>query len=136
MNKMAVIRIKRSGVWDYFAVDVMDDSKVSCLLCPSIVPRGRKEVKNYNTTNMRRHLEINHENEFATLIAKEKELAKEKDKTNSTGTSNQPTIIDSLMKSQPFPFEHPRAKEITKKVGEMIALDSEPFSIVHHTGFT
>jgi len=123
-------------VWDYFVVDVMDDSKVSCLLCPAIVPRGGKEVKNYNITNMRCHLEINHEDEFATLIVKEKELAKEKDKTSSTGTSSQPTIIDLLMKSQPFPFEQPRAKEITKKVGEMIAVDSEPFSVVHHTGFT
>jgi len=108
----------------------MDDSKVSCLLCPAIVPRGGKEVKNYNTTNMRCHLEINHKDEFATLIAKEK------DKTSSTGTSSQPTIIDLLMKSQLFLFERHREKEITKKVGEMIAIDGEPFSIVHHTGFT
>ena len=138
-NKMAVVRIKRSGVWDYFAVNVTDDSKVSCLLCPAIIPRGGKEAKGYSTSNMRRHLESKHGDEYATLVAKEKELTKEKDgnnKTSSAGSSSQPTIIDALMKSQPFSFDHPRAKEITKKVGEMIALDSEPFNVVNHTGFS
>ena len=38
------------------------------------------------------------------------------------------------MKSQPFSFDHPRAKEISKRIGEMIALDNEPFTIVGHTG--
>ena len=51
-NKMAVVRPKRSGVWDYFAVNVTDDSKVSCLLCLAIIPIGGKETKNYNTTNV------------------------------------------------------------------------------------
>ena len=78
-NKMAVVQPKRSGVWDYFVVNVTDDSKVSCLLCPA-------------------------------LTAKEKELEREKDKTTSIGSSNQPTIIDTLMKSQPFLFDHPELK--------------------------
>ena len=69
-------------------VNVTDDSKVSCLLCPAIIPRGRKETKNYNTTNMWCHLETKHEDKFATLTAKEKELEREKDKTTSVGSSS------------------------------------------------
>ena len=77
-NKVAVVRPKRSGVRDYFAVNVTDDSKVSCLLCPAIITRGGKEMKNYNTTNMRCHLETQREDEFTTLTAKEKELERER----------------------------------------------------------
>jgi len=75
---MAVVRPKRSGVWDYFAANVTDDSKVSCKLCQASISRGWKEMKNYNTTNMRRHLETKHEVEFAALLTKEKELDKDK----------------------------------------------------------
>ena len=63
-------------------------------------------------------------------------MVKEKDKTSTAESSTQPTIIESFTKCQPFSFDHPRAKACTKKVGEMIALDSEPFNVVHHTGFT
>jgi len=133
---MAVVRPKRSGVWDYFAVNVMDDSKVSCKLCQANISRGGKEMKNYNTTNMRRHLETKHEVELAALLTKEKELDKDKVISGSVRSSNQPTITGTFMKSQLFSFDHPRVKEIAKKVGEIIALDSEPFNIVHHNGFT
>ena len=126
-NKIAIVRPKRSGVWDYFAVNVTDDSKVSCLLCPAIIPRGRKETKNYNTTNMRHHLETKHEDEFATLTAKEKELERKKDKTTSVGSSSQPMIIDTSMKSQPFLFDHSRAKEITTIVESFRATIPTPF---------
>jgi len=104
----------------------------------ALIPRGGKEMKSYNTSNMRCHLETNYKekDEFATPIAKEKELVKEKDEMSSTGSSTQPTIIHSLMKSQLFSFEHLRAKGIKMKVGEMIVLDSEPSNIAHHTGFT
>ena len=65
-----------------------------------------------------------------------KQLAQEKEH-NSLGISgsNQPTLIDALARSQPLAFDHPRAKEISKKIGEMIALDNEPFSVVNHIGF-
>jgi len=117
-------------------VNVTDNSKVSCKLCDASISRSGKEMKSYNTTNMRCHLETKHEAEFAALLMKEKELEKEKVTSGSVGSSNQPTVIGTLMKSQPFLFDHPRAKEITKKVSEMIATDSEPFNIVLHTGFT
>ena len=44
--------------------------------------------------------------------------------------------MESFTKSQPLAFDNPRAKEITRRIGEMIALDNEPFTVVGHTGFS
>ena len=131
--KMAA-RIKRSAVWEYFILHVTDESKASCSLCSAVISRGGKEVKNFNTSNMRYHLETKHPNEYKRLEAKEKELSQAKER-NSLGGSNQPTLLELFVRSQPLAFDHPRAKEITKRIGEMIALDNEPFTIVDHIGF-
>jgi len=45
-------------------------------------------MKNYNTTNMRCHLETKHEVEFATLLTKEKELDKDKVTSGSVGSND------------------------------------------------
>ena len=97
-------RVKRSAVWDYFMINVADETKVSCSLCPADVPRGGKDVKSYNTSNMCRHLETKHPDEFSQLQAKEKE-EKERGKSSSSsisGSSDQPIIMESFTKSQPL----------------------------------
>ena len=85
---------------------------------------------------MRHHLETKHPDDYKELEAKEKQLAQEK-QCNSLGSSgsNQPTLMDVFVRSQPLAFDHPRAKEISKRIGEMIAIDSEPFTVVNHIGF-
>ena len=123
-------RVKRSRVWEYFVLQVTDDSKVPCSLCNAVVFRGGKDTKNFNASNMRYHLKTKHSDEYKQLAVKEKELSKEK-----VGGSNQPTLLECFVKSQPIVFDHPRAKEITKRIGEMMALDNEPFTMVNHIGF-
>ena len=71
-------RVKRSGVWEYFVLQVTDDSKVSCSLCNAVISRGGKYTKNFNTSNMRYHPKTKHPDEYKQLAAKEKELSKEK----------------------------------------------------------
>ena len=95
------------------------------MVCGIVKPAFLEVAKSYNTSNMRHHLETKHQDECTTLIAKEKELAKEKesDKTSSVG-STQPTLFESLFKMQPFSFDHPRVKGITKQLAEIIALDT------------
>ena len=131
-------RAKRSAMWNYFVINVADESKVSCSLCPVDVPRGGKMLRD-NTSNMRCHLETKHPEEFSQLQAKKKE-EKERGKTSNSlsicGSSDQLTIIESFTKTQPLAFDNPRAKEITRRIGEMIVLDSEPFTVVSHTGFS
>ena len=86
---------------------------------------------------MRCHLEVRHPDEFSHLQAKEKD---QKSASSSSSLCDRPsdqlTVTECLMKSQPLAFDSPRAKEITRRIGEMIALDNEPFNVVNHTGFT
>ena len=44
-------------------------------------------------------------------------------------------LNEAFARLQPLPFDHPRAKEISKRIGEMIVLDNEPFTVVNHIGF-
>ena len=128
-----VTRLKRSGEWEYFVLQVTDDSKVSCSLCNAVISRGGKDTKNFNTSNMRYHLETKHPNEYKQLTAKDKESSR--GKVGGSRGSNQPTLLDSFKKSQPLAFDHPRAKIITKRISEMMALDNEPFTMINHIGF-
>jgi len=101
-------------VRDYFAVNIIDDSKVSCLICEVSIPRGGKEAKNCNAHYICHHLETKHQGEFATLMAKEKEQVIEKEKASSVGSSTQPTLFKSLFKTQPFSFDRFRTKKKLK----------------------
>ena len=58
-------------MWEYFTLNVTDESKVSCFVCATIVSRDRKETKNFNTTNMQHHLETKHLEDYKELEAKE-----------------------------------------------------------------
>ena len=39
----------------YFTLNLSDESKESCSVCAAVVSRGGKEMKNFNTSNMRYH---------------------------------------------------------------------------------
>lgn len=56
----------------------MDESKDICSICKTVVSRGGKAAKSYNTTNLRKHLEVKHPEEHRRLEASEKEAAKVK----------------------------------------------------------
>ena len=68
-----------------------------------------------------------HPEEYWRLEAKEQEASK---------ANRQMTTAESIQKAQTYAFDHPRAREIYKHIGEMIAVDSEPFTLVDHIGFT
>ena len=56
----------------------------------------------------------------------------------SEGSSNskQVSLEVILERQQKMAFDHPRARHITKLVGDMIAVDNQPFSVVSDVGFT
>ncbi|KAJ8896413.1 hypothetical protein PR048_001757 [Dryococelus australis] len=55
-----------SHVWQYFSKLNSDESKVKCKLCSLILSRGGKNLRHYNTTNMSKHLLLNHRHAVAT----------------------------------------------------------------------
>ena len=85
---------------------------------------------------MYHHLESKNPDKYKQFKAKEKELDQEEECSSLDGSwSNQPTFVESSIRSQSLSFDHLRTKKISKIIGEMIVLDNETFTVVYHTGF-
>ena len=125
---------KRSGVWRYFSVSVTDESKAVCNECSEKVARGGSSAKSYTTTNLKRHLP-----QYTELLKSEKTKSADNHdslyRSPSPCHSSQSTIDRCFQLSKPYDKSHPEARKITLLIGEMMALDFQPFSIVEDTGF-
>lgn len=102
-----------------------------CNVCKEKISRGGSKVKNFNTTNLIRHLKNHHSaqhGEFAKLTA---ENEKKKGEKTPQRLLTQPTLESTHAYSR----DSGKAKAITKKVMEFIALDDQPFSVVEDVGF-
>ena len=99
--------------------------------CKEKVSRGGKHPKSFNTSNLRKHLE-GHEDKFKDYIEQEK---KRQELSSNKGSYKQVTLEALTEKRKPYAADHPRAKVITQRIAEMIAVDLQPFSIVGNVGF-
>ena len=131
----------RSPVWEFYCLS--EDTKYAiCKTCNMLVSRGGGTTKSYNTTNLVAHLKANHADEYAkftelkTKKDSERETAR-KDRTRSGGIGGlrQLTLHGSKERVQQWDINDTRAVSIHKKLGEMIALDCQPVSIVEDIGF-
>ena len=77
----------------------------------------------------RKHLLMKHPEQHTALQQKEKEQAQAK--TKLLAGKKQPTIAKVLDSRKLYAFDHPRARQIHRLLGEMIAVNNELFSIVH-----
>ncbi|XP_039617396.1 E3 SUMO-protein ligase ZBED1-like [Polypterus senegalus] len=114
----------KSDVWKHFSFSlkrnekgekVTDNENTVCRHCQTVV-----KYKSGNTTNMRSHL-LNHHPE------------KLREDTRSKIKSGQKTIKEPFTTS--LPHNSARAQEITRCIGEYIAKDLRPFSVVDNEGF-
>lgn len=118
-----------SAVWSFFTVSKDNNRIAICNTCKGEVMRGGCRVKSFNTTNLITHLK-NH-----PVVHKEyEELATSKQLKTATAAVGSP-IQQALDKTKKFAKDSAKAKSITSKVMEMIALDDQPFSIVEDRGF-
>ena len=126
-------RKKRSAIWSFFVVDKEDKSKAVCLTCEEKISRGGKQPKSFNTTNLRKHLEHTkgHEDKYKEYIEQEK-----KRQELLSGKGYKQVTLEALAeKRKPYAADHPRAKAITERIAEMMAVDLQPFSMVDDIGF-
>ena len=123
-------RPKKSYIWDHFTVSGLDESKATCVHCQQSVSRGGKTCKAYNTSNLRKHLNWKHQEQYTALQQAEKDQ-----KLVEELSCKQPTIVEALENVNSYTFDHPRSRKITRLVWEMIAIDNEPFNVVNHVGF-
>ena len=140
---------EKSNVWDFFKVLENDVSKAQCLLCTQskvVVSRGGTKSKQFTTTNMRNHIRSKHPLDFQALFAKDEEKAQKRahevdeyhGETSGSARKtmkNQTSIQTSFDKARIWDINSGPARKITQLIGEMMALDNQPFMVVEDFGF-
>ena len=67
LTSEAIERKKKSVIWMFFSVHKEDKSKAICLTCKEKVSRGGSNPKNFNTTNLRKHLQ-SHRDKYKEFV--------------------------------------------------------------------
>ena len=128
---------RSSDIWQYFDVSAVDVTRVNCKLCNASLSRGGTGKKaSFNTSNLRKHLRCTHDDKWQEILQKEEAAAsvKKADIPPPTPTSHQPTLAATLDRKRPWDFDDANSRRIHRLIGEMIALDSQPFNIMNNEG--
>lgn len=151
----------KSVIWLLCSLVEGDKSKVKCNICGKIYSRGGKLQRAFNTSNIKKHLK-SHKAEWSEACAKYEKQNKQSapppvstylnsmtkklrleastsasstaDTINLPSTSQQ-TLEQCYETKKIWDINDSRSKSIHFKIGEMIALDCQPFSIVEDLGF-
>ena len=131
----------RSPVWEFFSI--AEDTKFAkCKNCTELVARGGDNTKSFNTTNLVHHLKTKHSEEFSQLLEMKKKkesereiIRKERSQKKTMTGLRQLTLQKREDQTTAWNINDPRACIIHKKLAEMIAIDSQPVSIVEDVGF-
>ncbi|KAJ8332474.1 hypothetical protein SKAU_G00426470 [Synaphobranchus kaupii] len=92
--------------------------------------RGGVTTHSFNTTNLITHLKSRHPDHYDEFVKNN-----EKKPPAAAKNSRQQPLLQSFDKGRKYNHDHPRAKGITRKLMECIALDNQPFSLVEDVGF-
>ena len=115
-------RPKKSYIWDHFTVSGLDESKATCVHCQQSVSRGGKTSKAYNTSNLRKHLNWKHQEQYTALQQAEKDQ-----KLVEELSCKQPTIVEALENVKPYTFDHPRSRKDREHTWPILALMSTKY---------
>ena len=122
---------KCSPIWDYFVVK--EDSRfVECNKCHLSISRGGTTTKTFNTSNLIQHLRSKHINDFKKYEEAQEEKSAQRKESNQRKQLTLEVMQDRV---KMWSGSDPRAKKLTYRVAEMVALDCQPLSIVEDTGF-
>ncbi|CAG5054202.1 unnamed protein product [Parnassius apollo] len=142
---------KKSRVWTFFDDVEREPTKVKCNQCQGIISRGGQGRK-ANTTSMTNHIKYKHNELMPQLAGSIKSSSNEVHLSSRSQSQPEPfsptpvpstsargevyiqqTIQDSVMVQ--WSLQDSRSREISVAIGEMIALDNQPLSIVENSGF-
>lgn len=127
---------KKSPIWEFFTV-AEDSGLAKCKVCEIEIPRGGQSTKSFTTTNLVHHLKTKHSEDYAQYNRlKADSDGKQNENTSSKGKGlRQVSLQQTAELRKLWNINDPRGKRIHSKVGEMIAIDCQPVSIVDHKGF-
>ena len=114
-----------SGIWKHFSVNPANESKACCKTCEESISRGGGSTKSYNTSNLCKHLMTKHPEQYTVLQKEAEEQAQAK--AELLASKKQPTIAQVLESGKPYAFDHPRAQQIHRLIGELITSRSALF---------
>ena len=138
-NVSKTVSKRRSLIWDYFVINPEDEKNAICNVCEEVISRGGASTKNFNTSNLRYHLKREHRGKYDELEVKEAERSDQREAEDTTKRRKtdirQLTLAEVKENKESWTYDHPQHKKITNWIAEMMALDSQPFSIVEDAGF-
>ena len=135
VNMAAAVKRTRSPVWIYFSV--CENTKFAkCKVCSKEVSRGGNTAKSYITTNLKSHLK-KHPDVYKECLSKEEDATRDSVAVSSASQGGvQLTLHQSIAHTRLWDINDPKGQAVHRKVGEMIALDFQPLSIVDDRGFS
>ncbi|KAF9409281.1 hypothetical protein HW555_011316 [Spodoptera exigua] len=125
-------------------IDKEEAKYAICLICKLKVSRGG-EGKKAGTSCMKNHLKAKHPDKFSEIYGGSSSCVVPAISTSSTAstctTASQPslqkqlTLAETVERKQYWGINDSKSQEFHYLIGEMIALDNEPLSIVDRVGF-
>ena len=119
-----------------------DKKFAKCNECAELVSQGGHSSKTFNTTNLVSHLNVNHpviDNSFCRIKenkdSQRQGAMRERVQSGGFAALRQLTLEGSQDRVKVWDINDPRATTIHRKLGEMIALDYQPISMVEDVGF-
>lgn len=126
MPKNPPKRGHKAPVWTYME-KLEAEGLILCLIC--------KDKLKYTggTSNMNKHLRTRHPLEFAEMI--EETTQESVEKLPRTPATVQPTLMQTINKTQAYKDDSSKKQELDQLVVRMIVKDLQPLSVVENDGF-
>ena len=122
---------KWSVIWEFF--QCFKDTKYAiCNTFQMKVSRGGGSMNSYTTTNLVSHL-IKHPDVNKQYI--ERKSVQEAPPMKETRKRKQLSLEKTQELSKPWDIHDARSQRVHKRIGEMLAIDCQPLSVVEDVGF-
>ncbi|CAG4931464.1 unnamed protein product [Parnassius apollo] len=138
---------KKSPIGEYYEICSENNKLAQCLLCSIKISRGG-EGKKATTTSLKNHLKTKHADQYAALINVPTTSGSNMGGTFTStdakmpaepGTSRskerQLTLKETSERKLLWDINDPKSINYHYLIGEIIALDNEPLSLVERVGF-
>ena len=112
----------------------MDTRYAVCNECKTSEASGGKSTKTFNTTHLLYHLQTKHIEAYS-LCATQKTAKESQKEKIETPTSNQMSLESSFHSCRVWDINDSRSICLHQNIGEFIALDCQPLSVVSDVGF-
>jgi len=104
----------------------------------SSISRGGKNAKTFNTSNLVQHLKSKHQDDYKEFEKHKALKADQADQANEPCKvmKRQLSLEESGELVRLWDISDSSAQRVHRRIGEMIAIDCQPFSVVEDVGFT